>query len=132
VFGRSWGALAGLLVAARQDWPGAVVSYAGSGVVWDTPSGAPAWIGRDGEPVPSVSGRGKPTLVEGQLDDAPEERLRAATIPVEDANGPVLLVSGAEDPVWPARRFSAVAADRLREAGHGHGFEHLILSAVLT
>jgi dienelactone hydrolase len=121
--GRSWGALASLLLGARRDWVGAVVSYAGSGVVWDTPSGDPAWLDADGDPVPALSGQGKPTLCEGQLDDADGDARRAATIAVEDTDAPILLVSGARDPIWPARRLSAIAADRLRR----HDVDHPVL-----
>jgi dienelactone hydrolase len=99
VFGHSWGALAALLLGARRDWPGAVVSYNGSGVVWDAPSGAPAWLDADGEPLDCVSGQGKPTLCEGQLDDADSETVAAATIRVERTDAPVLLLSGGADPV---------------------------------
>jgi len=117
VLGHSWGALAALLLGARRDWVGAVVSYNGSGVVWNTPSGAPAWVDADGDPLPYVPGQSRPTLCEGQLDDADPETVAAATIRVEETDAPVLLISGGEDPVWPARRLSEIAADRLREAG---------------
>jgi len=117
VLGHSWGALAALLLGARRGWAGAVVSYNGSGVVWDTPSGAPAWVDADGDPLDAVSGQGKQTLCDGQLDDADAETVAAATIQVERTDAPVLLISGGEDPVWPARRLSEIAADRLREAG---------------
>lgn len=125
VLGHSWGGVAGPLLGARRDWVGAVVAYNGSGVVWNTPSGAPAWVDADGDPLPYVSGQSKPTLREGQLDDADPETVAAATVPIEETDGPVLLISGGEDPVWPARRLSEVAADRLREADFAHPFEHL-------
>jgi len=124
VVGHSWGALAALLVGARSDWPGAVVSYNGSGVVWNTPSGEPAWIDEDGDPIPYVSGKSKPTLCEGQLDEADAETVDAATIPVEQIGAPTLLLSGGEDPVWPARRLSEMAVDRLRDADVDYAFEH--------
>jgi dienelactone hydrolase len=124
VLGHSWGTIAALLLGARREWVGAVVSYNGSGVVWDTPSGAPAWVDAEGDPLDCVSGQAKPTLCEGQLDDADPETVAAATIRVEDTDAPVLLVSGGEDPVWPARRLSEVAAERLREADHD-AVEHL-------
>ncbi len=125
VVGHSWGALAALLVGARADWVDAVVSYNGSGVVWNTPSGDPAWVDADGDPLPYVPGGSKPTLCEGQLDDADPETVAAATIPVEETAAPVLLISGGEDPVWPARRLSERAAERLREAEFDHAFVHL-------
>ncbi len=124
VVGHSWGALAALLVGARTDWVDAVVSYNGSGVVWNTPSGEPAWVDADGDALDYVPGQSKPTLCAGQLDDADPETVAAATIPVEETEAPVLLISGGEDPVWPARRLSETAAERLREAEFDHEFAH--------
>ena len=133
LFGVSRGAELALLVGARSDRVGAVVSYAGSGVVFDTPMGDPAWVD-DGEPVPHLSGRGDPErtddgevvtrpVLERGFDEADAERRAAATIPVEDVDGPVLMVSGGDDRVWPARKLSAVAAERLAAADHD--FAHL-------
>ena len=131
--GVSRGAELALLVGARSDGVGAVVSYAGSGVAFDTPMGDPAWVD-DGEPVPHVSGTGEPDrtdagevvtrpVLERGFDEADPARRAAATIPVEDIGGPVLLVSGGDDRVWPARKLSAVAAERLAAADHD--FAHL-------
>ena len=133
LFGVSRGAELALLVGARNDGVGAVVSYAGSGVAFDTPMGDPAWVD-DGEPVPHVSGTGEPDrtddgevvtrpVLERGFDEADPARRAAATIPVEEIDGPVLLVSGGDDRVWPARKLSAVAAERLAAADHD--FAHL-------
>lgn len=135
VVGMSRGAELALLLGSRFDWVGAVVSYAGSGVCYDTPGGQPAWVDGD-DPVPHISGKGEPDRTEdGQvvprpvlergLDAADTDRLRAATIPVERTNGPVLLISGTEDLVWPAARLSAIAEARLADAGFDYDFEHL-------
>lgn len=124
IVGHSRGGEAGLLLGERYDWVGAVVSYAGSAVVWDTPSRAPAWIGEDGEVVPYVTGRGKPTLREGQLDAADERTRRRATIAVEEIDAPILFVTGAEDPIWPAARTAELAIDRLDRAAFDHAYEH--------
>lgn len=124
IVGHSRGGEVGLLFGARSDRIGAVVSYAGSGVVWDTPAEEPAWID-DGEPIPYVTGRGEPTLLAGQLDDADAATRRAATIPVEDIDGPVLFVSGADDPVWPAARTASMAIDRLDRSTVEYEYDHL-------
>ena len=42
-------------------------------------------------------------------------------IPVENINGPVLLVSGTDDQMWPSDVFSDRIMARLEE--HGHPFE---------
>lgn len=137
LFGVSRGAELALLVGARSEHVGAVVSYAGSGVVFDTPSGAPAWIDADGEPVPHLSGRGDPErtddgevvsrpVLERGLEAASDAEREAATIPVEAIEGPVLLVSGGDDRVWPARRLSAIAAARAGARDDAdHRFAHL-------
>ncbi|MFC3958886.1 acyl-CoA thioester hydrolase/BAAT C-terminal domain-containing protein [Halovivax cerinus] len=119
--GRSRGAELALLLGARYDWVGAVVSCAGSGVAWDTPSGDPAWI-HDGLPVPHLTAEESPaTRMERGVDD---ERIQQATAAVENTDGPILLISGDDDRVWPARRLSNVAIDRLDDAGFAYRYEH--------
>jgi len=124
VVGHSRGAEVGLRLAATREWAGPVVSYAGSTVLWDTPMGDPAWLDASGDPLPAVSGDGKPTLTEGQLDDADEATIREATTPVEEIDGPVCFISGGQDPIWPASRLAEIGIDRLDRAGFGHGYEH--------
>ncbi|MUV59551.1 acyl-CoA thioesterase/BAAT N-terminal domain-containing protein [Halobacterium sp. CBA1126] len=116
--GASRGAEFALLLAAYCDWVGAVVAYAGSGVPWDTPSGEPAWT-RDGDPVPHIEADGRPAATD--LDD----RDLAGTVPpVENAAGPVLLLSGRDDRVWNASRLSDAVVDRLDAHDFPHGYEH--------
>ncbi|MFC4987337.1 acyl-CoA thioesterase/bile acid-CoA:amino acid N-acyltransferase family protein [Saliphagus infecundisoli] len=122
--GHSRGAEVGLLLGAQRNWVGSMISYVGSGVIWDTPTGAPAWVD-DGEPVPAISGEEKPTLLEGQLDAADEDQRQAATIPVEEIDGPVLLISGGKDPIWPARRTAQMEIDRLERADFEYAYDHL-------
>jgi len=50
--------------------------------------------------------------------------LEAATIPVENVEGPVLLLSGGEDTVWPAAEFADRALDRLESHDHEWPVEH--------
>jgi dienelactone hydrolase len=52
-------------------------------------------------------------------------RVTAAQIPVERINGPILLISGEDDQVWPAKILSNVAVQRLRGAQHPFKVEHL-------
>ena len=125
IVGHSRGGEVGLLLGTRYDWVGPIVSYAGSGVLWDTPNGAPAWLDEDGEALPSVSGDGKPTLLEGQLEAADEDTREAATIPVEELEGPVLFISGGKDPIWPARRLAEIGMERLECAAFEYPSEHL-------
>src|SRR5262245_48767564 len=48
----------------------------------------------------------------------------AAEIPVERINGPVLLVSGTDDQVWPSSLLADIAVRRLRDRGHPFAVEH--------
>jgi dienelactone hydrolase len=119
--GASRGAELALLLGSRRDWVGAVVSYAGSAIMWDTPSGEPAWTD-DGEPVPHVVADPTPgASVERGLTD---EQVERATVHVEETNGPVLLLSGGDDEVWQARYLSDLAMERLEAADFPHRFEH--------
>ena len=107
VVGHSRGGELALLLGATYPELKAVVSYVGSGVVNSSPEGdEPAWTLR-GNPVPYLrpsSGTPGP--------DA--EQVREAEIPVERTNGPVFLIAGGDDALWPSERLSRVAHDRLQ------------------
>ena len=47
-------------------------------------------------------------------------------LPVERINGPVLLISGTDDAVWPSTVLSEFAVRRLRAHAHPHAVEHLV------
>jgi pimeloyl-ACP methyl ester carboxylesterase len=49
----------------------------------------------------------------------------AAIIPIERATGPVLLVSGGDDQMWPASRMSRMLVERARRFGRGQLVQHL-------
>ena len=117
VVGVSRGAELALLLGARRDWVGAVVSYSGS-VPWDTPSDEPAWLD-DGDAVPRLTAEKAPRFV-----DLDEEPVADVTPAVEGTAGPILLLSGGDDPVWDSRRLSEAVADRLRDWEFSHDFEH--------
>ena len=48
-----------------------------------------------------------------------------ATIPVERINGPVLLISGEDDQMWPSRTLAEIAMERLRAHRHPYPDEHI-------
>ncbi|MEN3051402.1 MAG: acyl-CoA thioester hydrolase/BAAT C-terminal domain-containing protein, partial [Candidatus Methanosuratincola petrocarbonis] len=54
-----------------------------------------------------------------------KEAVDAATIQVEKINGPILLVSGSEDGVWPAETMAKAIMDRLKAKGHPFPDMHL-------
>lgn len=115
--GVSRGAELALLLAARRDWVGPVVSFSGS-VPWDTPLDVPAWLD-DGDPVPHITAEEAPRLVD--IDEKPVDDVVPA---VHTANGPILLVSGGSDSVWRSRELSEAIATRLRNRDFPHAFDH--------
>lgn len=51
--------------------------------------------------------------------------VEAAEIPVEHINGPVFLISGTDDQVWPSNVLAAIAVRRLSQRQHPFAVEHL-------
>jgi dienelactone hydrolase len=148
VIGRSRGGELALLVGSRFPAVKAVISLAGSGVVFN---GLPAnprdsrtdspWT-FEGKPLPYAERKdtlgftlgavmsgftGKPMATlptyENRMRDA--AAIDIATIEVEKIGGPVLLVSGGADRVWPSSRLSEVAAGRLEAHHHPYPVKHL-------
>ena len=121
-----------LLLGARFDAVSAVVARLPSGYVWPgAESLGAAWTWQ-GEPVASLpwtdasprTGRSSENVVgamtrslyEDVLDDATPEELAAATIPIEQIEGPVLLFGAEDDQVWPSCTLAEVAWKRLEGA----------------
>jgi dienelactone hydrolase len=133
VVGTSKGGEAALLVASHNRAIAGVVAYVPSHVVW-TGIGTQlsSWT-RNNErlpcvrfkPVPGMRTPGQPMKVGlgyvNGLDDAGAER--AARIPVEDIDGPILLLSGRDDQLWP----SAMMCDRITAHLTESGFEHPVV-----
>lgn len=143
IVGASKGAeLALVLGTMFPDLVGAVVAYTPSSVVWAgidfaAGPGAPprsSWS-RAGKPLefvrlppgvaPTQSERGLSLtpLHERGLDAVATDD--AAIIPIERATGPVLLISGGDDRMWPASRMSRMLVERARRFGRGHLVRHL-------
>jgi hypothetical protein len=132
--GRSRGSELVFLTALRERVD-AVIGLVPSGVAWGGltargPSEKSAWI-VDGQPVP-FPGQGKPLPPRTQPTNEPVvftpmfERLMAdtdaaarCTFPLDQFDGPILLVSGGADALWPSRRLSAVVVDVRRRRGLG-------------
>lgn len=142
VFGASKGGELALLVAATfPGVVGRVVAYAPSAVVWagidfSLSSGGPksSWsVG--GRPLPfvpypagigpSMGDRGMRLLpiYDRGLDNS--DAIAEATIPIERATGPTLLISGGDDLCWPATRMCMMLTERMREAGRAPSVRHL-------
>ncbi len=58
--------------------------------------------------------------------DRPEVRANAA-LPIERAGGPLLLISGKDDQMWPCAWGADRIVDRLRAKGFAHPYRHLAL-----
>ncbi|MFL5759571.1 MAG: acyl-CoA thioesterase/bile acid-CoA:amino acid N-acyltransferase family protein [Thermomicrobiales bacterium] len=110
VIGHSRGAELALLLGTYYSQITAVVSYAGGGLVYPSPSDhtIPAWTWH-GAPVPDF-------LDKSNWNDS--------EIPVERINGPILLFSGDADIVWPSTLLSELALDRLIARRHPFADEH--------
>lgn len=120
LYGVSRGGELALLTGSEYSTVGAVVSIAGSGVVWsgiteDGPTQQSAWS-RSGESVPHVP---------YSLAAASDEEIAAATIPAEEIAGPVLLVSGDDDNLWNTVDLHNITEERLADQDHS-AFEHLV------
>ncbi len=53
------------------------------------------------------------------------ERAEAAAIPVERINGPIILISGGSDALWPSAHFSHLIVERLEQNAFPHPYQHL-------
>ncbi|WP_276301143.1 acyl-CoA thioester hydrolase/BAAT C-terminal domain-containing protein [Halorussus lipolyticus] len=144
--GFSRGGEAVMLTGAHFDRVGAIVAYSASGYTFPAPTWmpgveeeGPAWT-LDGEVIPylpvdelvTAEQDGFEDVVENDdvdastlaVENATDEQLREAAIPVERIDGPVLLVSGGDDAIWPSADLAGVADDRL--ADHSWPAEHLV------
>ncbi len=56
-----------------------------------------------------------------------EKAVKNAEIPIENINGPVLIVSGRDDDQWPASEMSEQIVKRLKENNFAHYYTHIEL-----
>jgi dienelactone hydrolase len=144
IMGGSRGGELALLVGATFPDVKAVVGYVPSGIAHAGISGGglreskrrPAWTHR-GEALPFLSSRDASRMDEPPASPEPlaltpiflramEDRaaVEAAEIPVERINGPVLLISGQDDQMWPSALLAEIAMARLARHHHPHPFRH--------
>jgi dienelactone hydrolase len=133
--GSSRGGEAALLIGSVYPEVHAVVAYVPSSVVWNgvgrTLRLESAWS-YQGMPLPFVSpARGHVNTdlayvsTPGFLFAMQGSGVERATIPVERINGPVLLISGQDDQLWPSAEFSDLVMQRLAANGHPFADQHL-------
>jgi pimeloyl-ACP methyl ester carboxylesterase len=134
LIGGSRGAELALALASRYDDIKAVVAMApGSAVfVGNTPAMKTSAFTFHGQPLPfvPVPWSAVPDLLQHRLRPAFEKMLanttavEAAAIPVERINGPVYLMSGSKDEMWPSTRMSRAMMQRLDAQHFPHYHAH--------
>jgi dienelactone hydrolase len=140
VMGASKGGELSLLLGATFPEIKAVVACVPSGIIWAGISQgemASSWS-MNGKGIPfaqwhfsqedymkMASGQPISLLETYSLKNIAAEELEKATIPVEKINGPILLVSGTDDQMWPSTQFSEMVMQRLEEHNHPHEGIHL-------
>ncbi|RPI21065.1 MAG: acyl-CoA thioesterase [Acidobacteria bacterium] len=135
VMGGSKGGELALLVAARSPQLRAVVAYAPSSVVWQGIGGTGSSWSEGGKPLdyvpykpmaPARNTANQMVLMPLYLASLENrEAVQKAAIPVEKINGPVLLLSGKDDQLWPSSVMADMVVARLKERKHKHSCEHL-------
>lgn len=142
LIGASRGAELALLVAATYpELVGPVVAYTPSSVAWQgidltLPPGETrsSWTRRgeslayvpfppEIEPNQSSDGVSWLPVMEAGLSDA--EVVAASMIEIEKCTGPLLLVSGGDDHVWPTARMCGMLTDRMASHGESERITHL-------
>ena len=133
IYGYSKGGELALLLASRDERIRAVAAYSPSSVVWQAPGGGQpksSWT-EGGVPLPflpmHLSGMkilkimtGRPVAfreVYAQGMERHPEKTDEARIPVEKIAGPIFLVSGTEDGVWPSSEMADAIETTLKDAG---------------
>lgn len=148
MLGISRGAELALLLASTFSEIRCVIACAPSSVAWssggrhrDTGEIIPCWISKgDAVPfvplpmrefmwrsaVPVVVLR-RPVMFRNLFRAGLRNRaaIERAAIPVERIGGPVMLISGGDDHVWPAAEMSGQIVERLKRHDFAHAVEHL-------
>jgi len=144
VMGKSRGAELALLWASMDARIKGVIAESPSSRVWSG-SGMSGFFNSawsfQGEPIAFQRGKALPALrwlsasVTGkkQIDQSAymlsafdKRDSHMAIIPVEQINGPILLISGDDDRLWPAARMGEEISTRLRESNFPFQFTHRV------
>jgi acetyl esterase/lipase len=147
VMGGSRGGELALLLGSMFPDVKAVIAYTPSHVVWSgwpltdeevkAKNIRPAWTYK-GKPVPYMARDFAAVEVKKLKEENPRElrvlfahylkevaAVRAAAISVEKISGPVLMITGTDDRVWPAGDMAVDAMKRLAVKGHPYRNQHL-------
>jgi dienelactone hydrolase len=138
VAGVSRGGELALLLASRYPVFKSVIAYVPSGYLWGaisqsldpSPDAFPSWsyqgaglpyVGRIRNDAIDLDDEGALVLTPAYLAAlADTQRAEAAAIAVERINGPIILIAGEADALWPSAYFSQLIVERLR----AHHFAH--------
>ena len=148
ILGVSRGAELALLLGSTFPQIRAIVAYAPSSVAWaasgrDKSTGEliPCWTWR-GKPVPfaplplrgfmwrsafPVVALKRPVMFRDLFRSGLRNReaVERAAISVENIRGPILLISGGDDHLWPAAEMTEAIIARVQNNGSAHAIEHL-------
>jgi dienelactone hydrolase len=142
--GQSRGSELALLAGALLDSVNCVVAFAPSGISWGDgldatgPVDAPAWTFR-GDDIPyayrasaeavnvTATAPQQPIELRGAFEAVLEndDVVQRAVIPVERIEGPMLLVSGGADAMWPSTEMGNIAVRRALVHGSDYAVVHL-------
>lgn len=140
VMGASKNAELALVIAATfPKSVSGVVAYAPSAVSWsntvlpyNSDELKPSWThkGVDIPYIPMEKLKGNEstkleTLTYWESGLAKTEFVEKASIKVENINGPILLISGNDDKVWPSSTMADMIEKRLKDNGFVHSFQNL-------
>jgi dienelactone hydrolase len=136
VFGGSKGGELALLLASRYKQIEGVIARVPSSVVFQGIGGplkTSSWSYK-GQPVPFVpyyQPFDYSKVVNNQwielyeLSITQTEAVEKATIKVENINGPLLLLTGKEDAMWPSSQMGEMIIKRLKENNFPHWYKHV-------
>ena len=132
VIGGSKGAELALLLASRYKQIEGVISKKPSSVVFQGIGGPSSSWSYKGEPVPFVpyAPYDYSKIVNNQYVEVYKLSLKQtkavekAAIKVENINGPILLISGKEDKMWPSTQMGDMVIKRLEEKKFPHWYRH--------
>lgn len=135
VVGSSKGAELALLLASRHSQITGVIATSPSSVVFQgipqvfwPPRSSWSYEGKGIPFVPYDASQGvDPThlLPLYRLSLAQTEAVAKATIEVEKINGPILLLTGSDDAMWPASEMAEAITERLKANAFPHSYRHI-------
>jgi pimeloyl-ACP methyl ester carboxylesterase len=145
IIGGSKGGELALLLASRYSQVKAVIASVPSHVVWQgipngfpksTPGSSWSYAGKD---LPFVPLKFSPALIMGLITHRfrkayenallSEKRGTQAIIPVEKIGGPVLLISGREDTLWPSMPMCEQIVNRLAAKHFQFPYQHVVIES---